>query len=328
VATIQRSTQSPDQSPAQSSMPSRSDEQARLWNGSAGCAWVEAQAMLDRTLQPFEDLLVEAVVASGAQRVLDVGCGTGSTTRATARVLGAKGRSVGIDISEQMIDAARMLAAQERTPAEFICADAQTHPFEPASFDLIISRFGTMFFTDPVAALANLRRAGAPDATLRSIVWRSPEENPFMTTAERAAAPLLPNLQPRRPDAPGQFGLADARRMRAILEESGWTEIDIRPIDAVCTLPESELLGYGTRFGPVGVALREADPHTRAQVATAVRAAFDPYVQGADVRFTASCWIVGARCDQRAAVVSSQATRRDRDVLVDSDVASRGRSHT
>jgi ubiquinone/menaquinone biosynthesis C-methylase UbiE len=275
---------------------SRSDEQAKLWNGSAGCAWVEAQAMLDRTLQPFEDLLVEVAAARGAQRVLDVGCGTGSTTRAVARVVGAKGHAVGIDISEQMIDAARVLAGSDRGPVEFICADAQTHPFEPASFDLIMSRFGTMFFTDPVAAFANLRRAGARDATLRSVVWRSPEENPFMTTAERAAAPLLPNLQARRADAAGQFGLADARRMRAILEESGWTEIDIQPIDAVCTLPESELIRYGTRFGPVGVALREADPHTRTQVASAVRAAFEPFVHGAEVRFTGSCWLVSARC--------------------------------
>jgi SAM-dependent methyltransferase len=227
---------------------------------------------------------------------LDVGCGTGSTTRAIARVLGATGRSAGIDISEQMIDAARMLTELDRTSAEFICADAQTHAFAPASFDLIMSRFGTMFFTDPVAAFANLRRAGAQGAALCSIVWRSPEENPFMTTAERAAAPLLPNLQPRRADAAGQFGLADARRMRAILEESGWTAIDIRPIDVTCTLPESELTSYGTRFGPVGVALREADPHTRAQVAKAVRSAFDPYVQGDEVRFTASCWLVGGRC--------------------------------
>jgi ubiquinone/menaquinone biosynthesis C-methylase UbiE len=273
----------------------KGDEQAKLWNGSAGCAWVEAQAMLDRTLQPFENLLVEAVAASSARRVLDVGCGTGSTTRAAARVLGAKGHSVGIDISEQMIDAARMLAAQDRSPTEFICADAQTYAFQPASFDLIVARFGTMFFTDPVAAFANLRRACAPGATTCSFVWRSPEENPFMTSAERAAAPLLPNLQPRRADAPGQFGFADARRVRAILEESGWTEIDIQPIDAVCTLPENELIRYGTRFGPVGVALRDADPHTRAQVSSAVRAAFDPYVHGAEVRFTASCWRVAAR---------------------------------
>jgi SAM-dependent methyltransferase len=273
----------------------QSDDQAKLWNGSAGCAWVEAHALLDRTLQPFEDLLVEAVSASGARRVLDVGCGTGSTTRAVARLLGTKGHSVGIDISEQMIDAARMLAEQDRSPATFVCADAQTHQFAPGSFDLIIARFGTMFFTDPVAAFANLRRAGSQDAQLCSITWRSPEENPFMTAAERAAAPLLPNLQARRADTAGPFGFADARRARVVLEESGWAEIDIRPIDVVCTLPEKELIRYGTRFGPVGTALREADPQTRAQVATAVRAAFDPYVHGAEARFTACCWLMGAR---------------------------------
>lgn len=271
------------------------DEQAKLWNGSAGCAWVEAQEMLDRTLLPLEELLVAEVRASGATRVLDVGCGTGSTTLAAARVLGADGRSVGIDISEPMIAAARGRAEQERSSATFICADAQTHAFESTRFDLIMSRFGVMFFDDSVQAFANLRNAMSDGGQLRSLVWRSPAENPFMTTAERAAAALLPNLAPRRPDAPGQFGFADAQRVRKILEQSGWDDIDIRPIDVSCSLPEQELGRYGTRFGPVGVALREADAQTRAQVAAAVRAAFDPYVQGNEARFTACCWMMCAR---------------------------------
>jgi ubiquinone/menaquinone biosynthesis C-methylase UbiE len=271
------------------------DEQAKLWNGTAGCAWVEAQAALDRILQPFEDLLVDAVSASGARRVLDVGCGTGSTTRAIARLLGVTGDSVGVDISEQMTAAARMLAEQERVPARFICADAQTHEFEPSSFDMIMSRFGVMFFADPVRAFANLRDAAGKDATLCSIAWRSPAENPFMTTAERAAAPLLPNLQARRVDEPGQFGFADARRVRGILQDSGWTDIDIQPIDITCTFAESELSRYGARMGPVGTALRDVDQRTRDQVVAAVRAAFEPYVHGDEVRFVASCWKVDAR---------------------------------
>ena len=273
----------------------KEDEQAKLWKGSAGCAWVEAQALLDRTLQPFEDVLIEAVAASGAQRVLDVGCGTGSTTRAIARLPGPKHHSVGIDISEQMIDAARMLADQEGVPAKFICADAQTHAFAPASFDLIVSRFGVMFFNDPVQAFANLRHAASDDAQLCCIVWRGPADNPFMTAAERAAAPLLPNLPPRVPNAAGQFGFADAQRVRSILAGAGWTDLDIQPIDLPCTLPENELTRYGTRFGPVGVALRDADEQTRAQVAAAVRAAFDPFVHADEVRFTGCCWMIGAR---------------------------------
>jgi SAM-dependent methyltransferase len=271
------------------------DEQAKLWNGSAGCAWVEAQALLDRVLQPFEDVLVAAVSASGARRVLDVGCGTGSTTRAVARLLGANSDCVGVDISEQMIDTARMLAEQEHVPAKFICADAQTHAFEPASFDMIMSRFGVMFFADPVRAFANLRNAASEEATLCFFAWRSPAENQFMTTAERAAAALLPNLPARRADAPGQFGFADARRVQSILAASGWRDIDIQPIDVACTLPENELSRYGARLGPVGVALWEVDPRTREQVVAVVRKAFEPYVHGDEVRFTACCWKVDAR---------------------------------
>jgi len=271
------------------------DEQTTLWNGLAGRAWVEAQELLDQMFKPLEDLLVEAVFTSSGHRVLDVGCGTGSTTLAVARLLGAKGRCIGIDISDPMITAARARAEGESTPASFIRANAQDHAFEPASFDMIISRFGVMFFDDFIRAFANLRRAAKDDARLRCIAWRSPSENPFMTTAERAAAPLLTNLPARRPDAPGQFAFADQRRVHRILEESGWAEIDIRPIDVACTLPEKDLVRYLTRLGPLGLILHEADDRTRTQVIGTVRAAFEPYVHGAEVHFTAACWMVGAR---------------------------------
>jgi ubiquinone/menaquinone biosynthesis C-methylase UbiE len=271
------------------------NEQTALWNGPAGRAWVDEQEVLDAVLEPFEALLVDVVRAASAQRVLDVGCGAGSTTLAAARLLGAEGRCVGIDISQPLIAAARARAEREGTPAGFICADAQTHAFEPASFDLIMSRFGVMFFDDPVRAFANLRRAARNDAELRFIAWRSAAENPFMTTAERAAAPLLPSMPARRPGAPGQFAFADRHRVSAILEQSGWADVDIRPIDVACTLPEKELIGYFSRLGPLGLVLQDADERTRMQVIETVRPAFDPYVHGTEVRFTGACWMVGAR---------------------------------
>jgi SAM-dependent methyltransferase len=277
-------------------------EQAALWNGRAGRAWVESQELLEQVFKPFENLLVKAACAAPARRVLDVGCGTGSTTLAIARRLGANGRCTGIDISDPMIAAARARAEREGTPASFISADAQTHAFEPASFDSIVSRFGVMFFDDPVRAFENLRRAANEDAELRIIAWRSAAENPFMTTAERAAAPLLPDLPARLPDTPGQFAFADPHRVHTILEQSGWVDIDIRPIDVPCTLREKDLVGYLARLGPVGLLLQEADDRTRAQVITTVRAAFDPYVHGADVRFTAACWMVGARAPSASGV--------------------------
>jgi SAM-dependent methyltransferase len=322
------------------------DEQAMLWNGSAARAWTELQPVLDTALKPFEDILVQAVAAKTAHQniespvaasmpgrafdggycsVLDVGCGTGTTTLAVARLLGSKGQlangprpngprpngprpsgqrpgdqqpgdqTVGVDISQPMIAVARSRAAAEGSTASFICADAQTHPFEPSSFDIIISRFGVMFFEDPVSAFANLHRAATADAELCFAAWRSPAENPFMTTAERAAGPLLAHIPPREPGAPGQFAFADEARLRYILQASGWANIDIQPLDASCSFPETELVRYFTHLGPLGRVFQEADEHVRTQIIATVREAFAPYVHRDEVRFTAACWKVSAR---------------------------------
>lgn len=271
------------------------DDQATLWNGPGGRAWVEMQQSLDLMFKPIEDLLVDAAAANAAGALLDVGCGTGSTTLAAARRVGRNARCIGVDISTPMIALARQRAQREDSKASFVLADAQVHKFEAAAFDTIVSRFGVMFFDDPVRAFANLRHAAKAGAELRFVAWRSAAENAFMTTAERAAAPLLPDLPARRPGAPGQFAFADRSRISAILQSSGWAETEIRPIDAACSLPESELVRYLSRVGPVGQIVQKADELTRAKVMATVRAAFDPYVQGPEVCFTAACWTVGAR---------------------------------
>jgi hypothetical protein len=188
-------------------------EQAELWNGPSGRAWVELQELLDGMFAPFE------------------------------------------------------------------------------RFDWVISRFGVMFFDDPVAAFANLARAGRG---LRVITWRTAEENPFMTTAERAAKPLLPDLPPRDLNGPGQFAFGEPETVRAILTQAGWEDVDLQPLDAECTMPASELEGYLTRLGPVGMALSGADEDTKDRVVEVLRPAFAPYVHGDEVRFTAACWLITA----------------------------------
>src|SRR5688572_26132426 len=120
------------------------EEMAALWNGASGQAWVDEQSLLDQTYEAIEKLLADAVAASGARSVLDIGCGAGATTLAVARTLGARGNVVGIDISDPLIAVARARAQREGLAANFIRAEAQTHDFAPASFDMMISRFGVM----------------------------------------------------------------------------------------------------------------------------------------------------------------------------------------
>jgi SAM-dependent methyltransferase len=270
------------------------DEQATLWNGAAGHAWVEMQALLDRVMQPFETLLTEAVAARKPGRLLDIGCGTGATTIAAAKTMGT-GACVGIDVSAPMLALARARAEREGARATFVRADAQTHRFDPPAFDRIISRFGVMFFDNPVAAFANLRRAATEDAELRFLSWRGPAENPFMLVAERAAAPFLPALPPRDPEAPGQFMFADARRVERILSDGGWTDVVIEPVDVECRFPADQLVPWFTQLGPLGRVLHGADAETRNRIIDAVRPAYDAFVHGDEVGFNAAAWLVVAR---------------------------------
>lgn len=269
-------------------------DQIALWNGTSGRAWVDTQQLLDQVLKPFEDLLVEAAFDGAGNRVLDVGCGTGATTLAIARLFGKQGQCTGIDVSAPMIEVARKRAEREGSGARYICADAQTHAFAPKSFDTIVSRFGVMFFDDPVRAFANLRQAASNNAGMKLVAWRSAEENPFMTTAERSAAPLLPDIPARQPDAPGQFAFADRNRVHHILDHGGWTNIDIQPIDVDCSFPATDLTRYFTRLGPLGQVLGQVDDQTRSAVVERVKGAFNPYVHGSEVRFTAACWSIRA----------------------------------
>lgn len=261
--------------------------QSSLWNGPVGQAWADEQALLDHLLEPFLDILVAAL--GETQAVLDVGCGTGATTLAVARTR----RCVGLDVSQPMLELARARAAQEGSAAEFILADAETYPFEAGSFDLLLSRFGVMFFQDPTAAFANLRRAASD--RLKFVAWRSPEENLFLTTAERAARPFLPDLPARCADAPGPFGLCSAERTRGILQASGWADVEIEPLDVPCALSWQAVERYCARIGPLGQVLPQLDPDTGSRVLEAVRAAYAPFRQGQQVRFTAAAWLVSAR---------------------------------
>lgn len=270
-------------------------DQAAFWNAAAGRTWAELQDLLDRVLAPFVEPVVQAGFPGLGGRVVDIGCGAGATTLAMARRLGPDGLALGVDISGPLVETARARAADAGLAAAFVQADAQTYAFEPAAFDAAISRFGVMFFEDPEAAFANIRRSLRRDGRLAFVAWRSPAENPFMTTGVRAAAPFLPQMPAPAPDAPGQFGFADGARVRRILAASGWRDVEVAPLDMPLSLAEADLMTYATRMGPAGLALQDADEGLRARIVQALEGAFRPFVQDGVARFDAACWRVTAR---------------------------------
>lgn len=270
--------------------------QAELWNTRAGNTWVELQELIDRLFAPVEAEVVEAGFPGAGGSVLDIGCGAGATTLAMARRLGPAGSRLGVDISAPLVEAAQRRAAEAGLDkVEFVAADVQAYAFEAARFDAAISRFGVMFFDDPVAAFANIRRALRPGGRLAFVAWRSPAENPFMTAAGRAAAPFLPELPAYEPDAPGQFGFAREQRVRQILGDAGWSAVEVRPLDIEVSLDAQELAIYAARMGPVGIALQAMDEEAGAPIREAVLRAFDPYVTDGAARFSLACWLVTAR---------------------------------
>lgn len=270
--------------------------QHALWNGPAGEAWVEAQRILDQMFAPLATHLLDAIAPGTVAQVLDVGCGTGAVALAIAGRLGPEAHVIGVDLSAPMIALARERAQRAGLAVDFIVADAQQHAFAPGRLDRIVSRFGVMFFDDPVQAFGQLQRAAKRGGVLQALAWRGPDENAFMTTAERAAAPWL-QLPPRQPGAPGQFAFADQVRVEQILSDGGWEDIELLPLDVVCRIDRADLATYVSLLGPVGSALRNGDlaADVRTHVLDAVLHAFEPFVDGDSVTFTAACWDVRAR---------------------------------
>jgi len=209
---------------------------------------------------------------------------------------------LGVDVSEPMLTRAR--EAARATGAEnvrFENADAQTHLFPPGAFDLLWSRFGVMFFTDPAAAFGNLRAALAPRGRLTFVCWQSLLENPWLLVPLRAAAEHVTLPPPPAPEAPGPFAFADPERVRDILARAGFVETEMEPLRGTLSLgggsaSVDDVVGFlMDGVGPASAALREADPALRPRVAAAMRAALAPFATSSGIALGFAAWVVRAR---------------------------------
>ena len=270
--------------------------QIAYWNDAPGQTWADLQDALDTQLEPMGAAVLRALALKAGERVIDVGCGCGQTTLAIADAVGPHGLALGVDISEPMLAVARGRAGG-RPQARFLAADAQTHGFEPGGFDALHSRFGVMFFDDPTAAFANLRKALKAGGRLAFLCWRTPPENPIMTAPMAAAQKHLPPPEPMVPGAPGPFAFADPERVRDILAGAGFADIAVTPQDMLAGGNSLEVtLGITLRIGPLGRMLRENPQVDREACVDDVRAVLAASTRpDGRVFLDSATWVVTAR---------------------------------
>ncbi len=273
--------------------PRSNAAQVEYWNSTAGETWARFQEELDRQVEPLGLAAMAVLRPEEGEHIIDIGCGCGQTTLALAARVGPTGSVAGVDISAPMLAVARSRprAAPDLRVA-FRQQDAQTDDLGHGLFDAAFSRFGVMFFCDPVTAFANIRASLKRDGRLTFVCWRPFDENPWMQAPLQAALPLLPPVEPPDPTAPGPFAFADPSRVRSILADAGYGSVTINPFDAHIGAGDLEqTLKLALGVGPLGRALRE-HPEITDNVVDAVRDVLSGYLTSDGVRMPAAVWIV------------------------------------
>lgn len=271
--------------------------QIEYWNGRAGQKWVRDADRMDVMLAPFADAIISKIGPTPGQSVIDVGCGAGALSLNVA-ASSVNVSVFGVDVSEPLVAVARARAGAVGANAEFVVADAATWRPENAA-DFIISRFGIMFFADPVAAFANMRQMLKPEGRMSFACWRALSENDWAMTPLRAALPLLPEApMPPPPGTPGPFAFAEQDYVQKILADSGWSDIRITPWNGDLTLPgtdAAETADFMLDMGPLARAIAdqaiELGP-IRAAVEERLKELASP---DGRIHLKAAAWIVEAR---------------------------------
>jgi SAM-dependent methyltransferase len=272
--------------------------QIAYWNSPAGEKWLKRQAETDASIAPAQAAAMVRAAPRVGEHVLDIGCGCGASTIELGERVGRSGRVVGADVSEAMIGRAR-----ERTThlpqVETLCADAARFRFPAQSFDLMFSRFGVMFFGDPVAAFAHLRGALKPDGRLVFACWRPIDENPWMRVPLRAVCKHVPRPARPGPEEPGPFSFADTQRVNRILTQAGFAAPEIAPFDFDMDIAGGRGLDAAVEsastIGAAGAALNDQPQDLRDKAIAELRNELAGFEKDGSVLLGAAVWIVQAR---------------------------------
>ena len=275
----------------------RNADQIAYWNGPAGQRWVRRQKEQDALLAPVAEVLLERAAPRAGEVVLDIGCGWGGVAIALARRVAPGGRVLGVDVSELMLARARELAPPG-LPIEFVLGDATVYPFEPGKADLLVSRFGVMFFADPVRSFANMRNALRRGARVAFACWREPRENPWLMLPLQEAYRHVPRLPETGPEDPGAFSFAAESRVRDVLERAGFASVQLEPVGLTLDIAVARGLdaavATATGIGPTSRALEGQPEASQAAAIQSIRAALQRHLTGNRVPLAGAIWMVTA----------------------------------
>ena len=268
-------------------------EQARAWDGTEGAYWAAHAERFEPALTDYEDAFFAAAAIAPTDRVLDIGCGTGASTRAVARRASA-GAVLGVDLSSAMLEVAAAAVEREGLGnVAFVQADAQVHPFDAGAFDVAISRTGAMFFGDPPAAFANIARALRPGGRLALLVWQPFERNEWMVEI-MGALTAGRGLAPPPPDAPGPFSMGDPDRVRSILTSSGFADVEVSGLEERIYFGNDPDDAHRFVSGLLAWRLEELDDAARACALDALHRTMRAHHTPVGVALGSAAWLVTA----------------------------------
>jgi len=267
------------------------------WNEEGGRKWVENIHIIESMIAPISEIMIERISARQGEKVLDIGCGGGITSIRLAGLVAPIGNVVGIDVSEPILQIAKNRAATIDN-IQFILNDAGTIPLEPNTFDIITSRFGIMFFDNPILAFRNLHTSLIPNGRLIFMCWRKIHENPLMNEPVKIISELLElkdDAEYADPTIPGPFSLSDPQHLTDLLETAGFNNIKLQKVDENLPLGKLEqAISYSMKMGPAGKILKDATHQIKQEASHAIRQAFKKYSKDNRVNVPSATWIVSA----------------------------------